>query len=135
MRKTANFETFHIRKWYQFVEHTLANETGELADGDPLTKIVIACAVHNPYAGRFARSLERICKSGIGQRPDGTPLTASIGIAERLQDKSTDWRELVAMADMRMYMAKHTGRNRIISCPSPTAIATVLNGEPTASMA
>ncbi len=66
-------------------------------------------------------ALERICKSGIGQRPDGTPLTASIGIAERLDNHTTDWRELVAMADTRMYMAKRTGRNRIIGCRSPAA--------------
>jgi Amino acid synthesis len=65
MSKKANFETLHIRKWFQFVEHTLANETGEPADGDPLTKIVIACTVHNPYAGRFARSLERIVKPSV----------------------------------------------------------------------
>lgn len=65
-------------------------------------------------------ALERICKSGIGQRPDRTPLTASIGIAERLQDNTTDWRELVEMADLRMYKAKQGGRNRITGCRSPT---------------
>lgn len=75
-------------------------------------------------------ALERICKSGIGKRPDGTPLTVSMGIAERLQDHTTDWRELVAMADMRMYMAKQTGRNRIISCQSPAALGTVHSAEP-----
>lgn len=80
-------------------------------------------------------ALERICKSGIGQRPDGTPLTVSMGIAERRQDRTTDWRELVAMADMRMYMAKQTGRNRIISCQSPTAVAPVLSTEPAIALA
>lgn len=78
-------------------------------------------------------ALGRICKFGIGQRPDGTPLTASIGIAERLQDTTTDWRELVAMADARMYMAKRTGRNRIIGYQSPTP-AIALHGEPAISL-
>lgn len=76
-------------------------------------------------------ALERICKSNIGQRPDGTPLTASIGIAERIQDNTMDWRELVAMADTRMYMAKRTGRNRIIGYRSSTAPIKTLSGEPT----
>lgn len=76
-------------------------------------------------------ALERICKSNIGQRPDGTPLTASIGIAERIQDNTMDWRELVAMADTRMYMAKRTGRNRIIGHRSSTAAIKTLSGEPT----
>lgn len=66
-------------------------------------------------------ALERICKSGIGQRPDGSPLTASIGIAERMQDNAIDQHALVAMADERMYMAKQAGRNRIVGCQSDVA--------------
>lgn len=31
--KTANFASYHIRKWYSFVEETLANETGQLEIG------------------------------------------------------------------------------------------------------
>ena len=62
MTKKPNFESYHIRKWYQVIEDTHANETGELADGDVLTKIVIACAVQNPYAGRFSKSLDKIVK-------------------------------------------------------------------------
>ena len=56
----AGFAGYHIRKWYSFAEDTLANETGEAADGAPVRKIVIACAVTNPYAGRFAKKLGRI---------------------------------------------------------------------------
>lgn len=58
MTKSANFEGFHIRKWYTQIDDTLANETGQLADGAPLRKIVIAAAIHNPYAGRFSEKLD-----------------------------------------------------------------------------
>jgi hypothetical protein len=60
MSKTPNFEGFHIRKWYTQIDDTLANESGELADGEPLRKIVIAAAVHNPYAGRFSQNLDEL---------------------------------------------------------------------------
>lgn len=55
-----NFAGYHIRKWFTQVEDTLANETGALADGEPVRKIVIAAAVHNPYAGRFSENLDDI---------------------------------------------------------------------------
>ena len=58
--KEANFESYHIRKWYTQIEDSLANETGELADGEPLKKIVIAAAIVNPYAGAYSSSLEKI---------------------------------------------------------------------------
>lgn len=57
MSRPANFATFHIRKWYLQIEDTLANESGVLADGAPVRKIVIAAAIHNPFAGRFERDL------------------------------------------------------------------------------
>jgi hypothetical protein len=55
-----NFEGYHIRKWYTFIEDTLANETGRLADGAPLRKFAIAAAIHNPYAGRYSQDLSTI---------------------------------------------------------------------------
>lgn len=61
--KQSNFHAYHVRKWYAFVEETHANETGQLADGAPLRKIVIACAIDNPYAGRFSRELDSIVGS------------------------------------------------------------------------
>lgn len=63
MTKKANFNGYHIRKWYLQVEDTLANETGVLADGAPVRKIIIAAAVHNPYAGKFSKNLDRIVKN------------------------------------------------------------------------
>jgi len=57
MTKAPNFHGYHIRKWYLQIEDTLAGETGLAADGEPLRKIVIAAAIHNPYAGRFEQDL------------------------------------------------------------------------------
>lgn len=58
--KTANLHGYHIRKWFQFVEETHANETGQLADGEPVYKVVIAAAIQNPYAGRYSENLDKI---------------------------------------------------------------------------
>jgi len=58
--KTANFASYHIRKWYSFVEETLANETGQLADGEQLFKYAIAAVIANPYAGCYSESLAEL---------------------------------------------------------------------------
>lgn len=55
--RTKNFGEFHIRKWYLQIEDTLANETGVLADGEPVRKIVIGAAVHNAFSGKFVEDL------------------------------------------------------------------------------
>ena len=52
-----NFGPFHIRKWYLQIEDTLGTESGRGADGVPLRKIVIAAALHNPFAGRHVQDL------------------------------------------------------------------------------
>jgi len=52
-----NFASYHIRKWYAQIDESLVNETGKPADGAPVRKFVIACAVWNPYAGRFSEDL------------------------------------------------------------------------------
>ncbi|MEZ0237974.1 MAG: diguanylate cyclase [Methylophilaceae bacterium] len=59
-------------------------------------------------------ALERIVGSGFGYRPDGSSLTASIGVAERVEDEAASWSELIEIADRRMYRAKEIGRNRLI---------------------
>ena len=56
----SNVAGYRIRKWYTQVEETLANETGVPADGAPLRKLVVAAAIHNPYAGRYAEDLGEI---------------------------------------------------------------------------
>lgn len=56
----ANFHGLHIRKWYEIREETLALETGPLADGEPLAKIVIAAAIHNPHAGSYVEAFDEV---------------------------------------------------------------------------
>lgn len=58
--------------------------------------------------------VERLREAGFGTRPDGKPMTASIGVAERNTDNAKDWPELIEAADHRMYEAKRTGRDRAV---------------------
>ena len=58
--------------------------------------------------------LARLRQKGFGLRPDGSPVTAGIGIAELRAEKADDWRELIEIADKRMYHAKTNGRDRIV---------------------
>lgn len=60
--------------------------------------------------------MKRVMDSWLGKRPEGGPLTASIGIAEREHDSAQDWARLVEIADRRMYEAKQRGKRRCIGC-------------------
>ena len=60
-------------------------------------------------------SLARLRRVGFGMRPDGMPVTASIGVAERGADACPAWQALVEQADRRMYQAKQDGRDRVVS--------------------
>ena len=60
-------------------------------------------------------ALARMRQAGFGNRPDGEDLTASIGVAERIQDASPDYHCLIESADQRMYLAKKRGRNLVVS--------------------
>ena len=68
----------------------------------------------NTRLSQARRALERVCAAGLGKRPDGSAVTASMGVAERQHDATTDWGRLVEMADQRMYLAKRAGRNCIV---------------------
>jgi diguanylate cyclase (GGDEF)-like protein len=59
-------------------------------------------------------AIDRIAASGLGDRPDGSPVTASIGVAERRRDKAPDWPALAKIADERLYHAKNSGRNCMV---------------------
>ena len=61
-------------------------------------------------AGFFAR----LSRSGLGVRPDGKPLTASVGVAEQGRDQAMEWQRLIELADARMYRAKQGGRARAV---------------------
>lgn len=50
-------EGYTIRKWYNFIEVALENETGQAADGEPVRKIAVAAVLHNPYAETFCDDL------------------------------------------------------------------------------
>jgi hypothetical protein len=56
----TNLHGYHVRKWLAFVDDTLANETGEFADGASVRKIVLGAVVKNPYAGVFSASLDKL---------------------------------------------------------------------------
>lgn len=60
--------------------------------------------------------MRRLMDGGLGPRPDGKPLTASIGVAERKADEVGDWPQLVELADQRMYEAKKSGKARAVMC-------------------
>ncbi len=68
-----------------------------------------------------AAALQRCREAGLGPRPDSSPVTASIGIAERVRDGIRTWPDLVATADRRMYLAKDSGKDRIICCDQDRA--------------
>jgi diguanylate cyclase (GGDEF)-like protein len=59
-------------------------------------------------------AVERLNRGGLGARPDGQPQTASVGVAELVQDGLSDWQALVDRADQRMYRAKQSGRNCVV---------------------
>jgi hypothetical protein len=61
--RPANFHGLHVRKWYEILEDTLALESGALADGSPLVKLVIAAAIANPHAGRFVERFDEVIAS------------------------------------------------------------------------
>ncbi len=60
------------------------------------------------------RVAARIFDDGLGERPEGSPLTISMGIAELQSDAPGTWSDLVALADERMYRAKEAGKNRFV---------------------
>ena len=59
-------------------------------------------------------ALSRLNENNYGERPDGTVLTASVGLAQRDPKSDIEWKSLVEKADRGMYMAKQSGRNRIM---------------------
>lgn len=58
-------------------------------------------------------AMQSIQKNGFGFRPDGKPLTVSIGLVERNKDQLQDIQQLLLKADQRMYQAKQAGRNQV----------------------
>lgn len=69
----------------------------------------------NTNLSQAQAAMMRLREIGFGLRPDNTPLTASIGIAERTADHADDWKVLVDLADQRMYRAKQGGRDQVVA--------------------
>lgn len=69
------------------------------------------------------RAIERLRTRGLAQRPDGTGQTASIGLAEFTEELPPDWETLVEVADHRMYVAKQSGKDRVVTAATVNAAA------------
>ena len=41
---------YKIRKWCEFFEETITNETGVKADDDPIRKFAVGVILKNPYS-------------------------------------------------------------------------------------
>ena len=66
--------------------------------------------------------LQRLREKGFGLRPDGQPLTASIGIADSHEAGIESWKQLIELADQRMYQAKSAGRDRVVSAQATVSL-------------
>jgi diguanylate cyclase (GGDEF)-like protein len=72
--------------------------------------VILPTADHNEANDVVIRMMD----AGVGMRPDGEPVTASIGISELQFDQAKDWKSQVELADQRMYHAKSSGRARSV---------------------
>lgn len=96
----------------------LADQIGnQLRKGDVLVRWggeEFLLLLPNTSSRQTCMALQRLQRAGFGLRPDGAPLTASMGVAEWHEEGAQDWRTLLEIADARMYQAKTGGRNRFV---------------------
>lgn len=116
-----NFKSVNDNFGHEMGDEVLINAAQairkELRNGDMLGRWggeEFVLILPNTSAEQALHAIKRMCRHGLGTRPDKQPLTASIGIAERIADNTEDWKTLVEQADKRMYQAKQQGKNRII---------------------
>lgn len=57
--------------------------------------------------------MHRLGNGGLGPLPDGRIQTASIGVAEYIEDSLKSCDDIISLADKRMYATKQSGRNGI----------------------
>jgi diguanylate cyclase (GGDEF)-like protein len=75
-------------------------------------------------AGGTLTLLQESLKANPIFRPDGTPLTVSVGVVSSAEE-GYDASLLMSSADEALYAAKNSGRNRILSGPQARALAFV----------
>ena len=76
-------------------------------------EFVVLCEDIAPEAGaERAETLRKLVEAEI-RRPDGVPVTVSIGVANSYNDGTT-LNALLSAADSRLYAAKNAGRNRVV---------------------
>lgn len=97
------------------LKNAVTNLTRLLRNSDAIIRwggeeFVVILGSASPEGQRIA--IQRIVDEWLGIRPDGQPVTASIGVAERVTDGAHDWPELIELADTRMYQAKMSGKAR-----------------------
>ena len=120
-----HFKTINDRFGHEAGDKALIDMTGivssNLRHGDMLARWggeEFLLIMPNTDLMHAQAALLRMRSIGFGMLPDNTPLTTSIGIAERSADQITDWKALVDLADQRMYLAKQGGRDRVIGRPA-----------------
>ena len=101
----------------QILRHVSRQLQRGLRQGDALIRwggeeFLIVLASTDKDGARLV--INRLGSVGFGVRPDGHPVTASIGLAERTVDGVKDASDLIELADRRMYEAKLSGRNRAV---------------------
>ncbi len=117
-----------IRKYdYDAYDHVILEAArmlqGGLRHNDILVRWgekVFLLIMPNTSSKGVAVTLGRIQTKGVSSLPDGKPVTASIGVAERLTDSVNDWHDLIDLVDKRRDEAKLMGKDQIVSFDGPT---------------
>lgn len=65
----------------------------------------------NAKAAQAYSAVGRLLSGGLGICPDRKPVTASIGVTERIHDGATDWWQLIDIAQTRAEQARQQGGN------------------------
>ena len=73
--------------------------------------VVLLPAMAHETALAFSNNLRAAILADL-QRPDGSPLTVSIGVATAFEDGQL-FRALLSEADARLYAAKNNGRDQV----------------------
>jgi diguanylate cyclase (GGDEF)-like protein len=67
----------------------------------------------------------RLLSGGLGTCPDRSPVTASIGVSERIHDEAADWWQMIDTANKRSGLARERGGNCTVDPDEqPAAIET-----------